>query len=277
MIRRLHRRELRQEMRKNALLFLVLLSSLFLFGCTERRQMRFMEQAEEELSRGHATEASELLRKSVALNPESKTAVRAIYKLGFTLESYLKDYEGALFNYQEFIRLSQDRVSIYEVQKRIANLYYEQLHDPDKAISAYKKILTFSPDSLEADNFQYKIAQSFYQQNNFEQARLEYQTLLEKYPKSQLNARARYEIGNTYYMEGKYDIGLEALKQVLRHNPQSEWATEAQFLMAESLDRQEKLQAALQTYENIQGRYSSAEILNSRIAEIKKRMKAAPK
>ncbi len=263
-------------MRNRLSLFSLLIFLFLLVGCTERRQMRLMEQAEDNLSQGHAAEASELLKKAISLNPESKTAVRAIYKLAFTLESYLKDYEGALFNYQEFIRLSQDKVSVYEVQKRIASLYFEQLHDADKTIAAYKKLLVFSPDSLEADVFQFRIAQSYFQQNNFEQARQEYQVILDKYPKSQLTARARYEIGNSYYMDGKYDIAIEALKQVLRHNPQSEWATEAQFLMAECLDRQDKLQAALQTYENIQGRYSSPEILNMRIDDVRKRLKAAP-
>ena len=87
-------------------------------------------------------------------------AVKSLYKLGFTQETYLRDYDSAIFNYQEFIRLSQDRVSIYEVQKRIAGIYFEQYRDPDKAIAAYKKLLTLSPDSLEADLFQFRIAQS---------------------------------------------------------------------------------------------------------------------
>jgi tetratricopeptide (TPR) repeat protein len=243
-------------------------------ACTERRQIHLMELAEDKITQGQPGEAVELLKKAIALNPESKISIRALYKLGFIEESYLKDMEAALFNYQEFIRLSQDRVSIYEVQKRIANVYFEQLHDADKAIDAYKKLIAHSPDSLEADTFQFRIAQANFQQNRFEQSRLEYQELLEKYPKTQHAARARHEIGNTYYMEGKYDIAVEALKQVLRLNPQSEWATEAQFLMAECLERQEKLQDALSTYQNIEGRYSSPEVLALHIDELKKRLKS---
>lgn len=246
-----------------------------LLGCTERRQQRLMELAEDKINQSQPLEAVELLKKAVALNPESKTSIRALYKLGFIEESYVKDMESALFNYQEFIRLSQDRVSIYEVQKRIANIFFEQMHDPDKAISAYKKLIGFSPESLEIDFFQFRIAQSFFQQNNFEQSRFEFQQLLDRLPKSQYAARARFEIGNAYYMDGKYTIAVEALKQVLRLNPQSEWATEAQFLMAECLERLEKLQDALSTYENIQGRYTSPEVLTLRIEELKKRLKNA--
>jgi TolA-binding protein len=236
-----------------------------------------MQAAEEKVSQGQYTEAVDMLRKSIALNPESKTAVRALYKLGFTLESYLQDNEGALFSYQEFIRLSRDHVSIYEVQKRVANLYFEQLHNSEKAIAAYKKLINYSPDSLEVDLFQFRIAQSYFQQNKFEQARYEFQQLIEKFAKSQFSARARFEIANTYYMEGKYDIAIEALKQVVRYHPTSEYATEAQFLMAECLEHQERLTDALQTYENIEGRYSAPVVLGLRISELKKRLKLSAK
>lgn len=232
-----------------------------------------MAQAEDFVTKGQYPQAIDLYRKTIALNPESHTAIRALYRLGFTLESYLKDFDGAIFNYQEFIRLTQDRVSSYEVQKRVANIYFEQFHDADKAIATYKKLIAFDPSSLEIDFFHFRIAQSYFQQNNFEQARYEYQQLLEKFPKSQYGARVRFEIGNTYYMDGKYEIGIEALKQVVRHHPQSEYATEAQFLMAQCYEHLDKLDSALQLYETIQGRYSSAEILNYRVAEVKKRFK----
>jgi len=254
------------------------LFALFLcVGCTERRQVRLIQSAEEKVSANQYGEAVDLLRKAIAMNPESRPAIKALYKLGFILESYLKDIDGALFNYQEFIRLSQDRVSVYEVQKRIASLHFENQHDPDRAIAAYKKLIAFSPESLEVDLFQFRIAQAYFQQNNFDQARLEYQELLEKFPKSQFGARARFEVANAYYMEGKYDIAIEALKQVMRYHPQSEYATESQFMMGQCYEHQDKLQNALQIYENIQGRYSSPEILNLRVQELKKRLKYTPK
>ena len=250
---------------------------LYFTACTEQRQTSLIHTADEKIQQANYPEAVELLKKAIALNPESRASLKAIYKLGFTLESYMKDIEGALFNYQEFIRLSQDRVAIYEVQKRIANLYFEQLRDSERAIGAYKRLISFSQDSLETDFFQYRIAQSYFRQNNFDQARYEYQQLMEKFPKSQYLARARFEVGNTYYMQAKYDIAIEALKQVLRYHPQSEFATEAQFLMGECYEQQEKLQNALQIYENIVGKYPSADVLNYRISELRKRLKAATK
>lgn len=203
-------------------LFLLLLT-LFISSCTERRQQKLVLEAEEKIGKAKYSEGVEILKRAIALNPESSSSAKALYKMGFTQESYLGDMEGALFNYNEFVRLSKDPVSIYEVLKRIAAIYYDQTQDYGKAILTYQKLLAQSPDSLEADLFQLRIALSYFQQNKFEQCRTELQLLVEKYPKSQYLARARYEIGNSYYMEGKYEISVEALKQVLRLHPQSEF------------------------------------------------------
>jgi tetratricopeptide (TPR) repeat protein len=238
----------------------ILLPLLFLTACTERRQAGLIQAAEEKTAQGRYVEASDLLKKVIAINAQSKPAVRALYKLGFLLETYLHDYDGALVNYSEFVRLSQDAVSVYEVQKRIAGIYFEEQKDPEKTLAAYKKLISLNPDSLEADFFQFQIAEAYFQENNFEQARQEYQLLLDHFPKSSYIPHARFEIGNTYYLEGKNDIAVEALEQVIRHHPQSEYAVEAQFLMA-----------ALQIYESIKGRYPASAVLDQRIENLKKK------
>jgi len=254
----------------------LLLLLLLMPACTERRQLRLLREAEEKSDQGRYGEAVDKLKLLVSLNPESESAIKAIFRLGFTLETYLKDYEGALVNYQEFIRVGRDKVSVYEVQKRIATIYFEHYRDPDKSIAAYKRLLASSPESLEADLFQFRIARAFFQQNNFENARQEYQELLEKFPRSQFAARARYEIGNCYYMDNKYDTAIEALKQVLRLHPQSQYATEAEFLMAQCYEQLEKLQNAFQIYENLMGRYSSPGIVEARVSALKRRLNVKP-
>jgi TolA-binding protein len=229
------------------------------------------------LSDGKYSEAAELLRKVISLNPENKLAVKAMYKLGFLLETYGKDAVGALFNYQEAIRLSQDPVSVYEIQKRVANIYFDQAKDAEKAIAAYRKLISFNPTSLEMDFFQFRIAESFFRQNNFEQARTEYQQVIEKYPKSQFISKSRFEIGNTYYMEGKYDIAIEAFKQVSRYHPYTEQAVEAEFLLAQCLEQSNKLEESLQVYENIKTKYSNRQIIQFRMDQLKKRIKKESK
>ena len=240
-------------------------------SCTERRQLQLLESAEQQISEGKAVEGAETIRRAIAVDPESRTAVKGFYRLGFTLETYLKDFESAVQSYEQFIKHSGDAVSVYEVQKRISNLYFEQLREPEKAIEGYQKLLLISPESLEADFFHYRIAQAEFRLNNFSASRERFQKLLEAFPKTQFAARARYGIGNTYFMEGRYDVSIEALKQVLRHHPGSEISVESQFLMAQSLEHEGKLPAALQMYESLKEKYPVREVLNLRIEETARR------
>ncbi len=244
-------------------------------GCTERRQVQLVEESDSKLANGAYSDAVEVLRRAVSLHPESRTSVKALYKLGFIQETYLRDVEGALFSYNEFVRLSTDPVAVYEVRKRVAALYFDQTDEIEKAAEAYQKLLQSSPDSLEADYFQFRLGQAYFRQNEFEKARQEYQALVDKYPKSHFVARGRFEIGNSYYMEGKYEIAVEALKQVLRYHAQSEYSVEAEFLTAQCYEHLDRFPAAIQVYEAIRGRYSPTEVIDLRMAEIRKRSKKA--
>lgn len=258
---------------RNCRLILILNLILILSACTESRQNQLIDQGDKRSLEGKYAESAEYFRKAASLNPESRAGIRAMYKLGYVSESYLKDFTTATFNYNEFIRLSQEPVSVYEVQKRLANIYFDHNQDNEKAIAAYKKLLQLSPDSLERDLFQFRIAQSYFRMNNFEQARIEYDVLLSLYPKSQYVPRTRYEVGNSYYMEGKYDTAQEALKQVMRNHPQHEFAIEAEYLLAQCLEQQTKLTEALHYYESVLGRYPAKQIVEMRVEALKKRIK----
>ena len=196
-----------------------------------------------------------------------------MYRLGLILETHLKDFEGAIFNYEECNRLSTDRVSIYEVLKRIANIYFDYLQLSDKAIATYRRAMEFSPDSLELDFFQYRIARSYFRTNNFAQARIEYQSLLERFPKSQYGPKARFEIGNSYFMEGNYDTAIEALKKVLRQDGGSQTAEEGRYLMAQCLEQKERLSEAKSLYEGLLTSYPHPEVIKIRLEAIQKQMK----
>lgn len=243
-------------------------------GCTQRRQSRLLQRAESAFAQEKTQEGIGHLRKIIDLDAESRFAVKAYYRLGFALETYLRDFEGAVLSYEEYIKHSGDVVSIYEVQKRIANIYFQHLLEPDKAVDAYGKLLLLSPDSLEADHFMFRRAQSYFRLNSFGRARKQFQELVEKYPKSQYVAQARYTVGNTYFMQGKYDVAIEALKQVLREHANSEQAVEAQFLMAQCLEHQGRLPNALQLYSALESRYTVPEVLALRIKEVKRRIRA---
>lgn len=242
-------------------------------GCTAERQARLLEEADQHAGSGDYRKAAELYRRVVTISPETGTAIRALYKLGFVQETYLRDYEASVLNYGEFLKLTKDPVRAYEVQKRIANIYFEHHRDPEKAIVAYRQLMQMNTESLELDAFQLRIALSHFRKSDFAQARIEFQALVERFPKSQYLPRAKFEIGNCYYMEGRYELAIEALKQVLRSHAQSDYAVEAQFLIGQSQEHQGQLRAALQSYESVKGRYPASDVVDVRMQDVSKRLK----
>jgi TolA-binding protein len=251
----------------------VLLLLLSVVGCTTTRQERLLEEADQRAGNGDYRKAVALYQRVVTLAPDSTLAIRALYKLGFVQETYLRDYESSVLHYGEFLKRTKDPVRAYEVQKRIANIFFEHHRDPEKAIVAYRRLMEMNPESLELDAFQLRIALSQFRKSDFAQARIEFQSLVERFPKSPFVPRARFEIGNCYYMEGRYDLAIEALKQVLRHHPQSDYAVEAQFLIGQSQEHQGQLRAALQSYEAVKGRYPAGDVVDLRIQDVSKRLK----
>ena len=253
--------------------FLAVAAFCLLAGCTAQRQGRLLEEADQHAGNGDYKKAAELYQRAITISPETTAAIRALYKLGFVQETYLRDYEASVINYGDFLKLTKDPVRAYEVQKRIANIFFEHHRDPEKAIVAYRRLMDMNSESLEIDSFQLRIALSQFRKSDFAQARIEFQALVERFPKSQYVPRSKFEIGNCYYMEGRYDLAIEALKQVLRNHAQSDYAVEAQFLIGQSQEHQGQLRAALQSYEAIKGRYPATDVVEVRMQDVSKRLK----
>jgi len=247
----------------------------FVISCTEQRQLSLLQEAEEMSAQGNYVEAINILKRTVRLKSYSRSATRAIYRIGYIYENFIKDFEQASKNYKEFLEVSVDPVLNYEVRKRLANLYFENGNDPMLAIENYKKLLKENPKTLEADEFQLKIAEAFYRQNAFDQARIEYRKLIDNYPKSQYKIKARFELATSYYMEGSYEIALETYRQIMRNFPQSEYSLESEFYMAQCLENLERIPAAIEVYQKLAPRYPSKAIVEMRIAEAKKKVKGA--
>lgn len=249
----------------------LILILLMVASCTGRRQQRFFNIAEEKIQVASYFEATDALRRGISLNPESAMSVKALYRLAFVQEVYLHDYESALQSYQEYFRLGEDVVGLYEVQKRIANIYFESLQDPGKAIAAYQKLLELQPSSLESDYFVYRIGRASFMLNDFEKARSDYQKFTDLFPKSALLPKARFEIGNTYFVEGKFALAIEAFKQVIRYHPQHPRAVEAQFWMAQAFEQLGDFKEARSNYEQLRLKYPTPQVVEKRLKDLEKR------
>jgi tol-pal system protein YbgF len=88
----------------------------------------------------------------------------------------------------------------------------------------FENFITKYPDSKNADNARFWIADSYYSENRFAEAALEYQKVLDEYPDSNKLADARLKQAYAFSELGEYANARIILKELLKKYPDSQQA-----------------------------------------------------
>jgi TolA-binding protein len=186
------------------------------------------------------------------------------------LNHYLERYHEAILDYLTVEKDYPDTEQARKAQEQVAEIYKNRLRDYGRAIVAYQKLLDAgAPDG---DRIQYDVADSYFRLNNFEQARIEFESLLKNYADSPLVAEVQYRIAVAYSLEGKSEEAEEAFRGAVTVWPESPYAVEARFGLATVLEERDELRAALQILEDLKGVYPNAEALAKKTDQVKERI-----
>ena len=96
--------------------------------------------------------------------------------------------------------------------------------DLENARTQFEVFISKYPDSKNADNARFWIADSYYAQKWYEKAILEYQKVLENYPNSNKNASARLKQGYAFVALGEKANARLILKELITRYPNSQEA-----------------------------------------------------
>lgn len=147
------------------------------------------------------------------------------------------------------------------------------------AAHEYKRLLFLHPDTLQSDFIAFRIAASYQNAGNLENAIRAYQFLIDTYPESPLVARAKNNVAQCHILSGDSDQGLESLKRFLVEHEESNLAPRAHFTIGLlHIDQWEWTEAA-RVWHTIPLAYPKspfAEISN-RLIEQLKNMEALPR
>lgn len=82
------------------------------------------------------------------------------------------------------------------------------------------------------EHFDYAL--SLYNDEDYEQALAELQSILLQYPASPINDDAQYYLGMTYFQRGQYLLAAYEFSKLIRDIPTSTFVGDAQFMLADS-------------------------------------------
>ena len=224
---------------------------------------------------GKYVDAVELFEKLHDEYPDFERVPQSLFQAAEIQDLYLGRYSDALLTYLVLERDFPEAAEVVPARKQVAVLYKYRLNDCGQAIAVYQKLLD-QPDPGN-DQLQYEVADCYFRLNNFDQARIEFDSLFKNYPQSILIAEVQYRIAMTYALEGKLPEAAGAYRLVVERWAESSYALEASFGLATVLEEQEELLEALKILESLAGIYPKQAILERKTAQVRERIEKKKK
>lgn len=248
---------------------------LFYFSNLDKLREKEFARGELYLAQAEYEKALDRYRAIYERHPDFYLSPKALFQSGEILNLYLKKYPEALLAYLLVEKDYPKTEWSLKAQQRVAEIYKTRLQDYGRAIVVYQRLLDSGAE--QGDRFQYEVADTYFRLNNFEQARIEFESLLKNYPESSLIPEVLYRIAVTYALEGEHDDAEKEFRQVIQDWPDSSFVVEARFGLASVLEEKGELRECLKILEGLQGKYQNAEVLAKKTKQVRERIKKKKK
>ncbi len=219
---------------------------------------------------GEYEKAADLFRDLVRKQPGLDQSPRALFRSGEILHLYLQKYREALLVFLQIEKDYPDSEFVLPARRRIAEIYKYRIKDYPRAIVAYNKLLDRGKEGT--DRIRYEIADAYFREGNFEQARIEFEGLIKENAESPLVPEAQYRIAVTHSLEGAQEKAEEFYQTVMEKWPESPFSAEAGYGLAAVLEERDELKEALRILEGLRTSYPKPEVLEAKIRQIETRI-----
>lgn len=254
-------------------LVLLLLVGVFWYRAAtlDDRLHTAFNRAEEMILQGKYEGALEIYRDIYLDHPGFVLAPRALFRSGEVNNLFTKRYHQALL---DFVQLEKDYAEseyVVSALEQEADIYKNRLNDYGRAVAVYQRLVDLGQKPV--DRFQYELADCYFRQNNFEQARIEYENMLKNWPESGLAIEVRYRIGMAHALEGGLKEAESVFRSLVKETPDTPFGIEARFGLASVLEEQERLRESLNELKALEGIYPKEDVLARKVEQVEERIK----
>lgn len=247
-------------------------SVIFLPGCTEKGEEEAFMKAEKSLSEGNYPEALSGYRRFVENYPESRLAPQGQYRIGQIYRRHTGDVKMAMDAYAMLFYLYPDAPQVYLAREDMAEVY-SSIDEPRKSIAQYAYLIENGPGE-NRDRYRYRMALEYVKLNDFRQARIELEELLEDAPSTALAPDAHYNIALTYHLEGNLEEALEAYERVISSFPGHPlYKKEARLGKAAALEESGRINEAFLLLSELEREYPLSTAVRIKKESVHKRLK----
>ncbi|MCD6186818.1 MAG: tetratricopeptide repeat protein [Desulfuromusa sp.] len=222
-------------------------------------------------SLGQIVAAEESYRELYQQYPRAEEAAEALFKIARLSQYDHQDEQMALLNYLQLEHDYPESPLVLPAREAAAQIVKYTLRDYSRAIEFYQRLLDLNLGNPE--QYYYEIADCYFRLENYPQARIELETLLENFPHSPLAASVLYRKGGILLLEGRVDEARQDWQSLIEQYPDSSYQVQARFDLAKLLEEEGSLEAALQSYQQLEG-FSYPALLQKKIDHLEQRIKA---
>jgi tetratricopeptide (TPR) repeat protein len=184
------------------------------------------------LAQGNRASAQAHLDILLLENEYYKTYGRALYPLGIMLFQN-EQYQRALAFFEKDL---DDPKNLY-----FAALSYRRLGLLPKALSYFQQLTQKFPGTVWAQRGAFEVAETYYEQQDYELAYQSFQRWLTEYPNGTLQVEAQFRLAATDYRRERYDASLSRLLPMERMDMRPSMSDRVSHLTAESLIQMDKI------------------------------------
>ena len=221
-------------------------------------------------SLGQIVAAEESYRELYQHYPQAEEAAEALFKIARLWQYDHQDEQMALLNYLQLEHDYPESPLVLPAREAAAQIVKYTLRDYSRAIVFYQRLLDLNQGTPE--QYYYEIADCYFRLENYPQARIELETLLENFPHSPLAASVLYRKGGILLLEGRADEARQDWQSLIEQYPDSSYQVQARFDLAKLLEEEGSLEAALQSYQQLEG-FTHPALLQKKIDHLEQRIK----
>lgn len=203
-----------------------------------------------------------------ARSPAERQALHV--KAGDVLDLYLEKHAAAVHEYRQAVQSDPRSDAAFEARIKIGRLLEEVYDDPRNAIEEYHLAIANHPNAMQVDEVRFRMAKAYFGMKEYEQARVEFQKLIETSPKSERAPEAAYDIADSWFVEEKFAEAEQAYRELLER-----WAGPfdgaAWFGLARCMEETGRYAEALEIYQKALETYENKEVVALRIERLQAR------
>lgn len=225
-------------------------------------------------SQGDLDTAQQLYQKLYQEFPESPLAPEGLLRSGRIWQLDKRQEQRALLSYLQLEHDFPEAKQVQTAREEAARIVKYSLRDFSRSIEFYQRLLDSGLGA--GDQYLYEIADSYYRLDNYAQARIELETLLDQYPQSRLLPDALYRRGGLQLLENHLEKAREDWQRLIQEFPDSVYTPQARFNLAKLLEEEDRLREALEQYQLLTD-YPRPALLEEKIKHLKERIAAKKK